>query len=219
MALKVPRGYISETDPRVSQIGHPGPPWMINYADLMTEMVCFFVIMYALGASLNKDVQKAKKEVEEMMNKEKIEGKVEVEKDGMRITMQEGGGPGESVPFFESGKASLTPRMTEILNQLSPKLAELANKGHDILVEGHTDNIPIGGKAMLSNWELSAARATTVVRYMIDNTHFPPSKVGAVGYGEHRPLVPNDTEENRKKNRRVVFFVKNPSVQKFQPSE
>ena len=135
----------------------------------------------------------------------------------MRITMQEGG-QGE-LPFFESGKASLTPRMTEILQQLSPKLHELTNKEHQILVEGHTDNIPIGGRIMLSNWELSAARATTVVRYLIDNTNFPPSKIGAVGYGEFRPIAPNDTEENRRKNRRVVFFVKNPPVQKFQPRE
>ena len=50
---------ISEDDPRVAQIGHPAPPWLINYADLMTEMVAFFVIMYALGAALNKSAPKA----------------------------------------------------------------------------------------------------------------------------------------------------------------
>lgn len=218
MPLRAPRGFIAEDDPKVAPIGHPAPPWLINYADLMTELVAFFVIMYAMGAALNKDVQVAKKAVEEMMKEEKIEGKVEINKDGMRIVMQEGGDAGaEAVPFFESGKAELTPHMIKILQHLSPKLMELANKKHDVLVEGHTDNVPIAG-AYKSNWELSTARATVVVRYLIDGTQFPPASIGAVGYGEYRPIAPNDLEENRRKNRRVVFFIKNPP-QKFEPQE
>lgn len=216
MPLRAPRGFIAEDDPKVAPIGHPAPPWLINYADLMTEMVAFFVIMYALGAALNKDVQSAKKQIEEMMKEEQIAGKVEITKEGMRITMQEGGESEEGVPFFESGKADLTPRMIEILQHLSPKLMELARKNHDVLVEGHTDNVPISGGQFGSNWELSTARSTVVVRYLIDSTHFPPTNIGAVGYGEYRPIAPNDTEENRRKNRRVVFFVKNPP-QKFEP--
>ena len=217
MALKVPRGYIREDDPKVAPIGHPAPPWLINYADLMTEMVAFFVIMYALGAALNKDVQQTKKAVEEMMKEDKIEGKVEITKEGMKITMTEGGDAGEGVPFFESGKAELTPRMIQILQQISPKLKELAKKNHDVIVEGHTDNVPIASGAFPTNWELSTARATVVVRYLIDNTSFSPEKIGALGYGEQRPEAPNDTEENRRKNRRVVFFIKNPPQQKFRP--
>ena len=218
MSLKVPRGYIREDDPKVAPIGHPAPPWLINYADLMTEMVAFFVIMYALGAALNKDVQKTKQEVEEMMKEEKIEGKVEVTKDGMRITMQEGGEQiGDAGPFFESGKSDLTPRMTNILQHLGPKLKDLAVKSHDVIVEGHTDNVPIKGGAFPTNWELSTARATVVVRYLIDSTNFPPTRIGATGYGDNRPEVPNDTEQNRSKNRRVVFFVKNAPTQKFKP--
>jgi len=219
MPLRVPRGYIREDDPKVAQIGHPAPPWLVNYADLMTEMVAFFVILYALGAALNKDVQQAKKAVEEIMQEEKIEGQVEVNKDGMRITMQEtvSDNVDESLPFFESGKAELTPRMIEILNLLGPKLLELSTKGNDMLVEGHTDNIPIAGQYH-SNWELSTARSTVVVRYLIDNKGFPPAVIGAVGYGEFRPIAPNDTEENRRKNRRVVFFIKNPPPV-FKPNE
>src|SRR3989344_3749258 len=216
--LKVPRGYIREDDPKVAPIGHPAPPWLINYADLMTEMVAFFVIMYALGAALNKDVQKAKQEVEEMMKEQEIAGKVEVTKDGMRITMQEGEEIGDDHgPFFESGKSELTPRMISILDQLSPKLKELAVKQHDVMVEGHTDNVPIKGGGFPSNWELSTARATVVVRYLIDNTNFPPTMVGATGYGDNRPEAANDSEANRAKNRRVVFFIKNTPTQKFKP--
>ena len=216
MPLKVPRGYIREDDPKVAPIGHPAPPWLINYADLMTEMVAFFVIMYALGAALNKDVQKATQEIKEMMKEQKIEGKVEAAKDeGMRITMQEGGEQiGEAGPFFESGKSELTPRMISILQHLSPKLKEMSDKNYDIVVEGHTDNVPIKGGAFPSNWELSTARATVVVRYLIDSTNLPPMRMGASGYGDNRPEVPNDTEANRAKNRRVVFFIRKAPKQK-----
>ena len=219
MPLRAPRGFIREDDPKVAPIGHPAPPWLINYADLMTEMVAFFVIMYALGAALNKDVQKTTQEVKEMMKEEKIEGKVEAAKDeGMRITMQEGGEQiGEAGPFFESGKSDLTPRMIGILQHLSPKLKELAVKKYDVIVEGHTDNVPLKGGQYPTNWELSTARATVVVRYLIDNTNFPPTHLGATGYGEQRPEVPNDSEANRAKNRRVVFFIKNAPTPKFNP--
>ena len=66
MPLKA-RNMIPEDDMRVAQIGHPAPPWLINYADLMTEMVCFFIILYALSAALNKDMQKAQQEIQEMI--------------------------------------------------------------------------------------------------------------------------------------------------------
>lgn len=216
MPLRAPRGYIAEDDPRVSQFGHPAPPWLVNYADLMTEMVAFFVILYALGAALNKDVQQAKQAIEEMMAEEQIEGTIEVDREGMRVTLQESEKDiEEGLPFFESGKADLTPHMIEVLTKLSPKLMDLAAKKHDVLVEGHTDAVPVGGRYQ-SNWELSTMRATVVVRYMIDNLKFPVANIGAVGYGEYRPVAPNDSEDNRRKNRRVVFFVKNPPPS-FQP--
>src|SRR5579864_8769748 len=98
------KGMIPMSDPRVTLIGHPAPAWLVNYADLMTELVCFFVILYALSAALNKDVQKAKKDVEEAMKKEQVQGEVKVNKDGMQITLEE---KGENV-FFESGSAELS---------------------------------------------------------------------------------------------------------------
>jgi len=61
MAEKKQKNMISMSDPRVCLIGHPAPAWLVNYADLMTELVCFFIVLYALSAALNKDVQKAKR--------------------------------------------------------------------------------------------------------------------------------------------------------------
>ena len=199
------RDMIPTSDPRVCLIGHPAPAWLVNYADLMTELVCFFIVLYALSAALSKDVQKAKKDVEEAMKQEKVAAEVKVTKDGMQITLEE---KGENV-FFESGRAELSPRMDEILAKLAPSLNNLAKEGHDIVVEGHTDNIPIHNAHFSSNWELSTARSTAVVQHLIHSNDLPAAHMAAIGYGEYHPIVANDTDEHRAMNRRVVFFVKN----------
>jgi chemotaxis protein MotB len=201
-----PRNVIDEDDPRVAKIGHPAPPWLVNYADLMTEMVCFFIILYALSAVLNPDIQKAHQQVEEMIKKGEIKGKGEMTPEGYKITLEEK----EGKVYFESGKDELTPFAMESIDKLAPVLLKLPN---EIVVEGHTDNVPIGEKTkskFASNWELSTARATNVVRYLVSKWQFNPARLSAIGYGEYRPAAPNDTEENRAKNRRVVFLVKNP---------
>lgn len=74
-------------------------------------------------------------------------------------------------------------------------------------IAGHTDNIPIQNERFASNWELSAARASRVLRYFIEKWVIPATRLSAVGFGEHRPLVPNTTKENRAKNRRVAIIV------------
>lgn len=201
------REMIDASDPRVTLIGHPAPAWLVNYADLMTELVCFFVVLYAMAAALNKDVVKAKKEVEKTMAEEKIQGEVKVNKEGMQITIEE---KGENV-FFESGSPELSPKMVEILAKIAPALKTLVKDHHDVIVEGHTDDLPIRTQRFASNWELSTARATSVVQHMIQQLNFPPSSMGAIGYGQYHPLVPNDSAEHRSMNRRVVFFVKNPA--------
>ncbi len=200
------REMIETDDPRVCMIGHPAPGWMVNYADLMTELTCFFIVLYALSASLNKNVQKAKKDVEETMKQEQVAGEVKVNKEGMQITLEE---KGENV-FFESGSSELSPRMEEILAKIAPSLKGLVKQNFQVLIEGHTDDLPIRTPQFKSNWDLSTARATSVVKYLISQYEFPPQQLGAIGYGEFHPLVPNDSEENRSRNRRVVFFVKNP---------
>ncbi len=209
MSVKA-KGMIDEDDPRVSTIGHPAPPWMVSYADLMSEMVCFFVILYALSASLNKNVQAAKKAVEEVMKQENVAGEVKMTKDGMSITFQEQ----DKHVFFDSGKADMTPDMIDLLKKVAPTLKGLAEK-QEIVVEGHTDNIP--SKTYPSNWELSTARATNVVHYLMRQYAFNPRAMAAVGYGEYHPIAPNDTPENRSKNRRVVFFIKNSAPPSAEP--
>ncbi|MBI4055450.1 MAG: OmpA family protein [Elusimicrobia bacterium] len=202
-----PRNVIDEDDPRVSQIGHPAPAWLVNYADLMTELVIFFVVLYALSAALNKDIQKARQEIEEMMQQQEVSGDVKVDREGLHITFEERGQAG----FFESGRADLTPTIVQLLDKVAPTLQGLAAK-HEIVVEGHTDDVPIATSRHASNWELSTARATEVVRYLILKKALPPARLAAIGYGEYRPVVSNDSPGNRTRNRRVVFFVKSAPV-------
>ncbi|MFH1368627.1 MAG: OmpA family protein [Elusimicrobiota bacterium] len=196
------RNMIDANDPKVAQIGHPAPPWMVNYADLMTELVCFFIILYALSAALSKGMVDAKEQLEEMMKEKEMQGQVEMTKEGMRVTLEEK----EGSAYFEVGKADITQQGIGILDMVAPILAGLPN---DVLVEGHTDNSPIHTSQYDSNWELSTARATNVVKYMVTQKSIAPNRIAAVGYGEYKPVIPNDSLENRKKNRRVVFFIKN----------
>ena len=218
MSLKPAKGMIDESDPRVTLIGHPAPAWMVNYADLMTELVCFYLILYALSASLSKPVQEAKKEVEETMKQEDVAGDVKITKEGLVISLQE---QGYNV-FFESGSAEMTDQMKGILDNLAPTFSKLAEKRHDMIVEGHTDDIPIKTARFASNWELSTARATTVVQYLIARHNYPPKHIAAIGYGENKSLERSPDEDLaawRSKNRRVVFVVKNPESKPPPPEE
>src|SRR3989339_1781235 len=173
MALKS-RNMIDEDDPRVAKIGHPAPPWLINYADLMTELVCFFVILYALSAVLNKNVQKAFTEMQEVMKEEKMAGEAKMTKEGLKITLEEK----EGVSFFASGSAEISDGMKKNLNAMMPEFKQLLNdKKINILVEGHTDNVPIATAQYASNWELSTSRATNVVRYLVTKENLPPASM------------------------------------------
>jgi chemotaxis protein MotB len=110
--------------------------------------------------------------------------------------------------LFESGKAQLTPLGLDIMKQVGEVLATLPNK--NIQVEGHTDNNPIYGRLQHqypTNWELSTARATTVLRYLIEQTGMNPKDFSATGYAETRPAVPNDSNEGRAQNRRVEIVL------------
>lgn len=209
MPMRAPKGFIDMSDPRVCQVGHPAPPWMASYADLMTELVCFFVILYALSASLNKEVQKAAADVKEMIDKGEMKGEVKIDKDGLKISIEEQGG----ASFFGIGAAEPTPEIDGKLAMLTPALAKLAMT-HEILVEGHTDGQNIHNEYFDSNWELSTARATSVARLLIEKYKMPAANLGAVGYGGNRPVATNDTPEGRARNRRVVIFVKSSSLKK-----
>jgi chemotaxis protein MotB len=106
--------------------------------------------------------------------------------------------------LFSSGEATLHPAGLPLLNEV----AQLLNldRSNPITVEGHTDNVPIHGDQYPTNWELSTARATTVVRYLIGRG-LTPSRLGAAGYADLHPIDSNATEAGRAENRRVEIVI------------
>jgi chemotaxis protein MotB len=110
----------------------------------------------------------------------------------------------DSVVLFDLGKADIKDSGKGVLDKFSPLLKEI---GNDILIQGHADDLPINTLLFPSNWELSTKRATNVVQYFIKNCGLPPEKLTATGNGEYRPIKPNDTPENRQKNRRVDIVI------------
>ena len=105
--------------------------------------------------------------------------------------------------LFSSGSADLSQQSRPVLAQLADKLKPLDNIIH---VEGFTDNVPISNYEFLSNWELSAARAASVV-HLFTRLGIEPQRMAAIGYGEFRPVSSNDTAEGRATNRRVVLVI------------
>jgi chemotaxis protein MotB len=106
--------------------------------------------------------------------------------------------------LFDFGKAAINPAGNALLNQIAKAIQHVPDA---VRVEGHTDNVPIQTRRFPSNWELSVARAVNVVKYFVEVGNIDPRRLSAVGYGESRPLVANDTSANRKKNRRVEILI------------
>ena len=106
--------------------------------------------------------------------------------------------------LFDLGSAEINAKAEAELVQIGIALSKLDNY---IRVEGHTDNLPIKTGRYGSNWELSSARSTNVLRLMSEKANVPPERLSAVGYGEYRPLADNSTPEGRAKNRRVDIIL------------
>lgn len=109
----------------------------------------------------------------------------------------------KDVILFESGKADLKGDSLSILNDLLDLIKQVKNP---ISIEGHTDNVPITNNEFKSNWELSAARALSVL-YFFEDKGIPSNKLQFSGFGEQNPLYPNDTIEHRQINRRVDITI------------
>jgi len=106
--------------------------------------------------------------------------------------------------LFDFGKAGINPAGNALLDQIAKAIKK---EPAAVRVEGHTDNIPIQTARFPSNWELSVARAVNVVKYFAEVCNIDPHRLSAVGYGESRPVVANDTPANRMKNRRVEILL------------
>jgi flagellar motor protein MotB len=106
--------------------------------------------------------------------------------------------------LFNKGNADIISQPNMILDAMSGPLKAIPN---EVRVEGYTDDLPISTARFPTNWELSTARATNVLRYFIDHNEVPPDRLSAAGYADTRPICPNTSEDNRALNRRVEIVV------------
>lgn len=163
------------------------------------EKLDFDAAKAAMQAKLEKEVGEQTEELKEMLDEQIKEGLLDVEREKTKIIIriQEKGS-------FASGRATLNPEFFEVISKITSVVANTPGK---IIVAGHTDNIPISTARFRSNWELSSARAVTVVHAMLSNAALDEERFLIQGYADSKPLVPNDSRENRALNRRVELII------------
>jgi chemotaxis protein MotB len=201
--------------------------WLVSYADFVTLLLAFFVVMYAIS-SVNEGryrvVSESLVKAFQTNQPEKAAGKEPshtgmqaladdinqvlepMVRDGrVRVTQSSRGLAVEinASVLFEPGQAELQPASADILASVAKVLAKSPN---GLEVEGHTDDSPIASPIYPSNWELSSARASRVVR-LFRSAGVDPGRMAAVGYGEYRSIEANDTPEGRARNRRVTVVI------------
>lgn len=210
--------------------------WLLTYADLITLLLAFFVVMYSMsqvdakkfgrmaealqgvlkggdelvrqpteksktghGVLKLGDLNMIQKQLEERFKEvdRQNEFKVEITERGLVVHVMESA-------LFREASPKLESKALEMLSLIAGKISGLPNH---IRVEGHSDDRPIATQQYPSNWELSSARATSVVRFFVDQGAVPPDHISALGYGEYRPVRPNNSIENRSQNRRVDIVI------------
>lgn len=147
------------------------------------------------------DLERAKIALEKSLSKEISDKEVTLEmaEKGLVVTFL-------SEILFDSGKAKIKKDAYVSLDKVAD-VAKNVVPDLNIGVEGHTDNVPIKHSGWKSNWELSTARATSVIHYLINDKGVAPQRLAAIGYGQFRPVAGNDTAEGRRKNRRVEIVI------------
>lgn len=122
---------------------------------------------------------------------------IEVDSEGIYLDIK------DSI-LFSSGSAEIVGSGKETLDNLAELIQEVDN---EVIIEGYTDDVPMSNQQNESNWELSTSRAVSVLRYLSEEKAVDPMRLSARGYGEHHPIVPNDSAKNRAENRRVNIVI------------
>ena len=157
----------------------------------------------------DKDFRQIKAAIEAYLVKKGAQNKVslEITRRGLIVSLKEAG-------FFASGQADIKPEAYELINTIAEVVTQYNNP---LRLEGHTDNVPISTAHFPSNWELSTARATSGLKYLLKNFDVETDKISATGYGEFRPLAANETPEGRAKNRRVDLVMLSGEAERGEP--
>jgi chemotaxis protein MotB len=197
--------------------------WLISYADLVTLLLALFIVLYAasdheraraIAASFGSqntggngilpgspEPENKGEETEKMLSQNSVlmqKAKVQQTSRGLIVSISEAG-------FFAPGEASISAEAGNIIKSIAETLK---NEGAPVRIEGHTDSTPISNSRYSSNWELSTARASSVLQKMVE-CGFPPEKLSAAGYGGFQPVADNTTPDGRAQNRRVDVVILN----------
>lgn len=202
--------------------------WLLTYSDMITLLLAFFVVLIAVSQfdinlwdqlqqglrsemagqeQVRTPLAEVKLDLENLLEEERQEGLVDIllDREGIKMFF-------ESSSFYASGGAEILPRGQTIVDKVVQALNAIDFYKFNVDVEGHTDNVPISTLQFPSNWELSVARASNVVRYFI-NEGLEPERLKASGYADTQPVAPNQDEfgnaipSNQALNRRVVIRV------------
>jgi chemotaxis protein MotB len=222
--------------------------WVISYADLVTLLLGFFIILYATSkvdadkfklfafglneafnvptragtsgspildggrgllpgpinsGSFERDLLLIQQAISERAQAAGVAGQIVVTRQDDTIVIRL---PNQLL--FPSASADIRPEAVRLLDVAGGVIADLP---HQVRVEGHTDNVPVGIDRYPTNWELSSARATAVLRHLTESTGVAPGRAFAAGFGQYRPVASNDTPEGRALNRRADIVLLYPS--------
>ncbi|OMI27959.1 flagellar motor protein MotS [Bacillus haynesii] len=220
---------------RKREQGRKSSNWIITFSDLITLILVFFILLFSMSQiDLNKfkaavgsfqdradgnSAAELKKEdagdqtaektaksqddllkkINDYIKKNKLSSLIAAKRDerGVILVLQE-------AVLFDSGKADLKDQAHPLLHKIAVLLKSVSNP---IRVEGHTDSRPISTYRFPSNWELSAARASTVIGYFTSKEKLNSSRFLAIGYADTKPVKDNRTESHMKENRRVEIVI------------
>jgi chemotaxis protein MotB len=203
------RGWDEREEDLENQLNR-GALWAITYGDLMSYLMIFFLLLYVASSTRSVGIQMSVKAAEQRFSNDaqtiqqmftrygtqKI-ARLEIGENKIRIVFM-------APVLFDPGDAYLKKDSLPILQEIVQSLNDLPNS---IQIEGHTDDRPLGKNAKFdSNWELSAARAFAVLRFL-EISGIAQQRLSAIGYGEFRPLQKNDTLEGRTANRRIEINI------------
>jgi chemotaxis protein MotB len=178
---------------------------VVENAEHTTDMERFVQpmkgVLGPMGSAPLKDIQA---ELEKALAPEIQRRVVDVKarREGLVVSLRE-------VGFYESGVSTLRPSARDAIDRLA---AILKPRTESMRIEGHTDNVPIHNSRFDSNWELSTARASDLIKQLVVTYHFAPERLSAAGYAEYHPVDSNDTPEGRARNRRVDIVILNPPL-------
>ena len=193
--------------------------WVVSYADLVTMLLALFIVLFSISQNVTKYQAKIIKEnnvlvpesvtMAEIQNLESLKELFEknlVKNEDIKFLKDSRGlviRLNNSV-LFDEGSAIIKTEAYKTINDIIQTISTIDN---NIIVEGHTDSTPIHNKTYASNWELSTARATNIISYMLKTGKINPKRLSAAGYGEHMPVAENTSSGGRLLNRRVDIII------------